>query len=56
MAYGSAVTASVTAAIGMKKWVQRSSLLSDASRAFAGRFVPFVAVVSDFNRNNELIA
>ena len=45
LAYGTAVTASVTAAIGMNRWVQKSRLLSDASRAFAARFVPFVAVV-----------
>eukprot|EP00158_Paraphelidium_tribonemae_P008110 Partr_v1_DN28477_c4_g1_i5_m41139 putative Mitochondrial cation transporter len=45
-AYGSAVTASVSVALGLDRLVRSTGLLSPATKAFASRFVPFVAVAS----------
>jgi hypothetical protein len=46
LAYGSAVTASVSVALGMNQVVKRSAFLSAGTRLLLQRLVPFVAVAS----------
>ena len=46
LAYGTAVTASVSVAVGLNHFVSNSKLFSTSMRSSLSRFVPFVAVAS----------